>query len=98
MACGIRPQSWREWEFSGRHPRDYEGVCKQIAERTMCDLIWLMTGDPSHGTPTRPGTPLLLPRLDSNQQPFGYRPATVRPARLQKVPVIKHAHKEPVAA
>jgi transcriptional regulator with XRE-family HTH domain len=47
LACGISPQSWREWELSGRRPRDYEGVCKQIAARTKCDLIWLMTGDPN---------------------------------------------------
>ncbi|EFG75282.1 hypothetical protein HMPREF0591_4845 [Mycobacterium parascrofulaceum ATCC BAA-614] len=46
LACGISPQSWREWELSGRRPRDYEGVCKQIAARTKCDLIWLMVGDP----------------------------------------------------
>lgn len=66
MACGIAAQNWREWEQSGRRPRDYEGVCKQIAERTRCDLIWLMTG-----TPSPEGSGLLLPRLDSNQQPFG---------------------------
>ncbi len=47
LACGISPQSWRDWELFGRKPRDYEGVCKQIAERTQCDLIWLMTGDPN---------------------------------------------------
>lgn len=72
LACGIRPQSWREWELFGRHPRDYEGVCKQIADRTECDLIWLMTGDPSYGTSTGKGSSL-LPRLDSNQQPFDCR-------------------------
>lgn len=49
LACGIAAQNWREWEQSGRRPRDYEGVCKQIAERTLCDLIWLMTGTPSGG-------------------------------------------------
>lgn len=47
LACGISPQSWREWELSGRRPRDYEGVCKQIAARTKCDLIWLMAGSPN---------------------------------------------------
>ena len=47
MACGIRAQSWREWELAGRRPRDYEGICKQIAARTECDLVWLMTGTPS---------------------------------------------------
>ncbi len=47
VACGISPQSWREWEIYGRKPRNYVGVCKQIAERTKCDLVWLMTGIPS---------------------------------------------------
>jgi len=46
LACGLPAQSWREWELSSRRPRDYEGVCKQIAARTQCDLIWLMTGHP----------------------------------------------------
>ncbi len=47
LACGISAQSWREWELFSRKPRDYEGVCRQIAARTQCDLIWLMTGDPN---------------------------------------------------
>jgi hypothetical protein len=51
LACGIAAQNWREWEQSGRRPRDYEGICKQIADRTKCDLMWLMTGDPSFGRP-----------------------------------------------
>lgn len=65
LACGIKAQSWREWELSGRRPRDYEGICKQIAARTQCDLIWLMAGNPNPQ----------LPRKDSNLQPFGYRSA-----------------------
>lgn len=60
LACGISPQSWREWEISGRRPRDYEGICKQIAARTGCDLIWLMAGTPNpyddgSGTGAPPG-------------------------------------------
>ena len=47
LACGVAAASWREWELSGRRPRDYEGVCKQIAARTQCDLIWLMAGNPN---------------------------------------------------
>lgn len=65
LACGISPQSWREWEHSGRRPRDYEGICKQIAVRTQCNLIWLMTGSPNPQ----------LPREDSNLQPFDQRSA-----------------------
>lgn len=51
LACGVPAGSWREWELSGRRPRDFEGVCKQIAARTQCDLIWLMVGDPNPGGP-----------------------------------------------
>jgi len=71
LACGISPQSWREWELSGRRPRDYEGVCKQIAVRTGCNLIWLMAGDPNPigGAPAFGA----LPREDSNLQPFDHK-------------------------
>jgi transcriptional regulator with XRE-family HTH domain len=57
LACGIAAQNWREWEQSGRRPRDYEGICKQIAARTKCDLIWLMTGTPSTGWPSPTAEP-----------------------------------------
>jgi transcriptional regulator with XRE-family HTH domain len=65
LACKVAAQSWREWE-DGRHPRDYEGACHKIADRTGCDYIWLMTGF------IRPDTPLLLPRLDPTAKPTGY--------------------------
>ncbi len=54
MSCGVNPQSWREWELSGRRPRDYERICKKIAARTGCDLIWLMAGDPNPQGSQRP--------------------------------------------
>lgn len=57
LACGIKPQSWREWEIGGRRPQDYQGVCKQVAEATGCDFVWLMTG--RRATPPEPpGHPL----------------------------------------
>ncbi|MBN7454272.1 helix-turn-helix domain-containing protein [Mycobacteroides abscessus] len=43
-ACGLKSQSWREWELSGRRPRDYQEVCEQIAKHTGVDYVWLMTG------------------------------------------------------
>jgi hypothetical protein len=62
LACGIKAQSWREWELLGRRPRDYEAVCRRIAARTGVDLVWLSLGiEPP------------LPRVDSNHQPFGQR-------------------------
>ena len=44
LACGVKAQSWREWELENRKPRDYEGVCRQISDRSGCDFVWLMTG------------------------------------------------------
>jgi transcriptional regulator with XRE-family HTH domain len=61
IACGVKPQSWREWELSGRRPQDYEGVCKQIADATRCDLVWLMTGRRAT-RPEPPPHPSSLPR------------------------------------
>lgn len=43
-ACGIPVQSWRTWERDNVQPRGYEGICRQIAGRTGCDLDWLMRG------------------------------------------------------
>ncbi|QSM88762.1 helix-turn-helix transcriptional regulator [Mycobacteroides abscessus subsp. bolletii] len=43
-ACGLKSQSWREWELSGRRPRDYQEICEQIAKHTGVDYVWLMTG------------------------------------------------------
>jgi hypothetical protein len=58
VACGIKPQSWREWEMFRRRPRDYEAVCRLIAGRTGCDLVWLMCGQtpPGGSAPSRDRT------------------------------------------
>lgn len=65
LACGVSAQSWREWELQGRRPRDYENVCKQIAERTGVDFVWLMTGmdrrPPGGGLPVNPASPTAKP-------------------------------------
>jgi transcriptional regulator with XRE-family HTH domain len=44
LACGISPQSWREWELEHREPRRYQEACARIADRTGCNRVWLMTG------------------------------------------------------
>jgi len=59
-ACGLSDSSWREWELSDRRPRDYEYVCKQIANVAWCDLHWLMTGAPMV-PPHPPGQPFRPP-------------------------------------
>lgn len=41
LACGLPAQSWRNWEATKR-PHDFEAVCRKIADRTGCDLAWLM--------------------------------------------------------
>jgi transcriptional regulator with XRE-family HTH domain len=42
-ACGITVASWRDWEH-GRSPRDWQSRAAQIAERSGCDFVWLLTG------------------------------------------------------
>lgn len=68
LACGVRAQSWREWELQNRKPRDYEDVCRQIAGRSGCNLVWLMTGyappGPDGGNRSRLG--------ESNPRPIHY--------------------------
>lgn len=56
LACAVKPTSWREWELAGRIPRDFPDVCKQIAEHTGVDYVWLMTGQDRRpdGAPTAP--------------------------------------------
>lgn len=43
LACGLPPQSWRNWEH-GRQPQNYARVCRLIADRTGADLEWLALG------------------------------------------------------
>lgn len=68
LACNLPAQSWREWEVSGRSPRNLVDAASRIALRTGVDEFWLLTGkrNPRQGDPDGGST---LPRLDSNQQP-----------------------------
>ena len=43
LACGLPPQSWRNWE-KGFKPRDYASACALIADRTGVDRDWLAFG------------------------------------------------------
>lgn len=47
--CGIRPNSWRNWERDNRRPMRYDETCALIAARTGCDRYWLMTGERRRG-------------------------------------------------
>lgn len=49
LACGVPVESWRNWERDNRKPRDYENVCRQIAQASGCDLGWLMGVDVPQG-------------------------------------------------
>lgn len=71
-ACSLSDSSWREWELSGRLPRDYENVCKQIADIAGCDLYWLMTG-----SPTAPPPPPTHPVRRPERKPVHRRLRTV---------------------
>jgi transcriptional regulator with XRE-family HTH domain len=41
LACGVPPESWRNWERDGREPRNYLAICRKISDRTGVDLAWL---------------------------------------------------------
>jgi len=72
LACGIRAQSWREWELEHRKPRDYENVCRQISEHSGCNLVWLMTGY----TPPTPGGGIARGPIPLVEPPPGFEPGT----------------------
>lgn len=75
LACGIKAQSWREWELEHRTPRDYERVCRQIAQQSGCNLVWLMSG---YEPPSPGGGTGMIPRPPSsprNQSTGWYRDA-----------------------
>lgn len=73
IACGIRAQSWREWELKHRKPQDYEAVCQKIAQRSGCNLVWLMTGyEPP--SPDGGGSESPLPGSNRGQLAYFVRP------------------------
>lgn len=43
-ACGLPPESWRTWERDGVAPRRIVEIAEQIAKKTGCDYLWLLTG------------------------------------------------------
>lgn len=64
LACRLPAGSWREWELSGRSPRNLEEVCSQIAATTGCNDFWLMTGRTTPTMPTGPGRAVPPPGLE----------------------------------
>ena len=69
LACGLSPQSWREWEMQGRAPRNQVEVSEKISERTGVDDYWILTGRDPGGRPDGP-----------NARPSDYK-AVVYPLR-----------------
>ena len=68
--CGVARPTWLTWE-KGTKPRDFEAVVQRIVDATSVDRTWLAFGGtlaPRGG----PNGPKLL-RLDSNQEPPGFR-------------------------
>lgn len=45
LACGLPQQSWRNWELAESQPRNFQEVCRRIAERTGVSLAWLAVGE-----------------------------------------------------
>ena len=44
LACGLPHASWREWELSGRAPRNLVEVATKISRKTGISDYWVMTG------------------------------------------------------
>lgn len=44
VACGLPVESWRTWERDNVLPRRYTAICVTIADKTGCDLGWLLAG------------------------------------------------------
>lgn len=76
--CEIDDQSWRNWEAGASRPRDYETICARIADRTGCDLRWLMAGGPL--TRWSSDTPSLTSVDTRVEDPFQLRLTFERPA------------------
>ena len=52
LACELPQNSWREWEVSGRAPRNLYEVAQKISKRTgIRDVFWIMTGETSGTDP-----------------------------------------------
>ena len=69
LACGIAAASWREWELSGRGPRDLADVAEKVSRRTGVDDYWIMTGKENSPRPEGPGA-------KSRELPVGIEPTT----------------------
>lgn len=51
LACGVPVESWRTWERDNVQPRAIVEVAEKVAERTGCDLDWLIRGRGGHKFP-----------------------------------------------
>jgi len=65
--CGLNRATWQTWEH-GASPRNMSAVVAKIALATGVSRDWLMWGGALRGPDD------VLPRLDSNQEPSGFRP------------------------
>ena len=61
LACGLPAGSWREWELSGRAPRNLTDVADKIHRATGADDYWIITGRATPGTDPGGGGGLLPP-------------------------------------
>ncbi|CAN5418258.1 hypothetical protein BH09ACT9_BH09ACT9_00010 [soil metagenome] len=54
LACGIKQNSWAEWETKNRTPRNIAEVSEQIMKFTGANDYWLMTGRKDGDFPSGP--------------------------------------------
>ena len=97
--CGIPPESWRTWERDNVTPRRVVDISTRIAQRTGCDLGWLIAGSAMAGRmeiatgasadPNQDSGPvsrLLAPAATARQTRPAHRP-TGRTSGTQRRPV-----------
>jgi hypothetical protein len=88
MACGLPVESWRNWERDGAMPRRMVEVASVIADRTGCDLGWLLAGSRLR-TRDRGQTTVAYPvAYPGGRAPAPSRPAGPRRAAPLRPPVI----------
>jgi len=94
VACGLPTESWRSWERDGRTPQRLVEVASIIADRTGCNLGWLIARpkmasnegtSPNNRSARLPRT-VTAPAVTT---PIGQKPGGVsRPPSAKRRPVL----------
>ena len=73
----VTASAYSQWEAGNNGPRDLVATARRIELLTRIPAAWILGVDDKNPRPDVPDGGQVLPRLDSNQQPFGYQSAQV---------------------